>query len=99
MAIKRKINKSAEIRTALAEHPEMKPSQIAEMLAAKKIKVSAQMVSTIKSKTKSNGRKRTTKNGDLTVADLENTVVYLQGVGGLAKAKQLIALIEKVRNT
>ena len=49
MAKKSAVNKSQAIRDALAAHPDKSPSEIAEILKADGIVISAQYVSTIKS--------------------------------------------------
>ena len=46
------VNKSQAIRDALSAHPEKSPSEIAELLKAKGLKLNAQYVSTIKSNAK-----------------------------------------------
>ena len=43
---KTKVNKAAEIRQYYLDHPDAKPSEIVEAMAKRKIKVSAQQVST-----------------------------------------------------
>ena len=105
---KTKINKSEEIRQALKANPAAGPTEIAEQLTAKGIKVSPNMVSTIKNKSKASKGKRGRKgkklgrpvgSGSRTngIAEVESTIMIVQGVGGLDKAKQMIALMERVR--
>jgi hypothetical protein len=53
---KEAVNKSQAIRHALQAHPEKSPSEIAEALQAKGLKVNAQYVSTIKSNAKAKKR-------------------------------------------
>jgi hypothetical protein len=104
MATAKKVNKSEEIRKALEKHPDKKPKWIAEMLLGKKIEVTPQMVSTIKSKSKAGGQStKARKNGRIfrgwpgAYGDLQDTLTYIKAVGGLEKAKQLIALVEIAR--
>ncbi|HWA97356.1 MAG TPA: hypothetical protein VG713_02645 [Pirellulales bacterium] len=114
MAKATKVNKSAAIREALNANPDKQPKWIAETLTAKGVTVTAQMVSTIKSKVKAGaGKRRGRKPGRPAVTkaatngrgrtggdaydDVQSTIVFVQGVGGLDKAKQLIALLEAAR--
>jgi hypothetical protein len=54
---KETINKSQEIRDALAAHPDKSPAEIADQLKAKGLEVNAQYVSTIKSNVNAKSRK------------------------------------------
>lgn len=98
-----KTNKSAAIKEALKANPGKSPKEIAEIVTKGGTKVTAMYVSNIKA-TMSKGKKKgkrgrkpasTTSNG--AYADVQNAVVFVQGVGGLEKAKQLIALLETAR--
>jgi len=99
-----KVNKSQAIREALAAHKDKSPQEIANILTAKGVKVSATFVSTIKSKSKSKkakgkrGRRPNIEISKGVYADVETTIIFAERVGGLTKAKQLIALLEKVRD-
>ena len=97
-----KVSKSAAIKEALKANPGKGPKEIAEIVTKKGVKVTPIYVSNIKStmgkeKKGKRGRKpgSTTSNG--TYADVQSAVVFVQGVGGLDKAKQLIALLETAR--
>lgn len=96
-----KVNKSAAIREALKANPGKGPKEVSELLAKQGVKVSPMYVSTIKAtkgkKKGKRGRKPGSHSPSGIVADLQNTVVYVKGVGGLDKAKELIALLESVR--
>ena len=102
-----KINKSEAIRKALAKYPDKKPKWIAEMLLGKKIEVTAQMVSQIKSKSKTKddkvGAKKPVKDGRTfrdwpgAYGDLQDTIEYVKSVGGLERAEQLIALLKAAK--
>jgi hypothetical protein len=105
---KTKVNKSEEIRQAMKANPAAGPTEIATQLSEKGIKVTPNMVSTIKNKAKNSkgkrgpkGKKRGRPAGSTTrtngFPEVESTIVYVKGVGGLDKAKQLIALMEKAR--
>ena len=96
-----KVNKSAAIRDALKANPGKSPKEIAEIVSKGGVKVTAMYVSTIKTtmgkKKGKRGRKPGSQSSNGVVADLQNTIVYVKGVGGLDKAKELIALLESVR--
>lgn len=96
-----KVNKSAAIREALKANPDKGPKEIAEIMGKQGVKVTPLYVSTIKStmgkKKGKRGRKPSSQWSNGVVADLQNTVVFVKGVGGLDKAKELIALLESVR--
>ena len=96
-----KVNKTAAIKEALKANPGKGPKEIAEIVTKQGVKVTAMYVSTIKStmgkKKGKRGRKPGSQASNGIVADLQNTVVYVKGVGGLEKAKELIALLESVR--
>ncbi len=105
---KTKVNKSEEVRQAMTANPLAGPTEIATQLADKGIKVTPAMVSTIKTKAKTskgkrdpNGKKRGRPAGSTAHAngfsEVESTIVFVKGVGGLDKAKQLIALMERAR--
>jgi hypothetical protein len=102
------VNKSEEIRQAMKASPSAGPTEIAAQLSEKGIKVTPAMVSTVKTKTKSSKGKRGRKSKKLGrpvgggtrtngFAEVESTIVFVKGVGGMDKAKQLIALLEKAR--
>lgn len=99
-----KTNKSAAIKEALKANPGKTPKEIAEIVTKGGTKVTAMYVSNIKAtmgKGKAKKGKRGRKPGAATstgaFADVQNAVVFVQGVGGLEKAKQLIALLETAR--
>lgn len=58
---KRRVNKSEAIRELLAKHPNLKPIEAVAMLNRRRIAVSPQLVSQVKSKFKSRGSQRTTR--------------------------------------
>ena len=97
-----KVNKSAAIKEALKANPGKSPKEIAEIVTKGGTKVTAMYVSNIKATTgKSKGKKKgkrgpkvSTQSTNGLFADVQNTIVFVKGVGGLAKAKQLIALLE-----
>src|SRR6185295_10005587 len=95
-----KPNKSAAIQEALKANPDKGPKEIAEMLTKGGLKVTAMYVSNIKAKTGMKkkmkgkpGRKPGSQSSNGIFADVQNTIVFVKGVGGLDKAKQLIALL------
>lgn len=93
---KRKVNKSEKIRQALAAHPDAGPTEIAKMLAAQKVKVSVQQVSTVKNKAKSGGSKSAKRGRPKAKAPqalhgaLDSAFEFVEKVGGLVHAESLI---------
>lgn len=97
-----KVSKSAAIKEALKANPGKGPKEIAEIVTKKGTKVSAIYVSNIKStmgkgKKGKRGRKPGSTSSSSPYSDVQNAVVFVQGVGGLDKAKQLIALLETAK--
>jgi len=99
-----KTNKSAAIKEALKANPGKGPKEIAEIVTKQGVKVTPIYVSNIKAtmgKSKGKKAKRGRKPGSTTsigaYADVQSAVVFVQGVGGLDKAKQLIALLETAK--
>jgi hypothetical protein len=97
-----KTNKSAAIKEALKAHAGKGPKEIAEIVSKGGTKVSAMYVSNIKAtmgrkKKGKRGRKPGSRTSTGAFADVQNTVVFVKGIGGLDKAKQLIALLETAR--
>ncbi len=98
----KKVNKSEAIREHKAAHPEAKPKEISEELNKKGVKVSPGFVSTILTKSKAKGPKRSTgkKRGRPPGAmanieksahgALDNAFDFVHKVGGLLNAQQLI---------
>ncbi|HEX4129227.1 MAG TPA: hypothetical protein VHZ24_04235 [Pirellulales bacterium] len=96
----RKVNKSEAIREYLKAHPTKMPKEVAEDLTAKGIPVSAQMVSTIKSKGKVGKRRGRPgrKPGRPTMKSIQNgahsaldsAFEFVGKVGGLLHAQDLI---------
>jgi hypothetical protein len=102
---KRSTNKSQAIRDALEANPDQSPSEIAEALKAKGLKVNAQYVSTIKSgmkATKGGARKvvrrrkpgRASNNG---LGPIEAALKFITDAGGIKQAKQALATIEQIQ--
>ncbi|HWA97377.1 MAG TPA: hypothetical protein VG713_02750 [Pirellulales bacterium] len=98
-----KVNKSAEIRSALTQHPDKPPRWIAENLTEKGVKVSAGMVSTIKTKLKHSkgkrpGRKPGRKSATLSKSSanamaheaIDAAFDFVHKVGGLLNAQLVI---------
>ena len=98
-----KTNKSAAIREALKAHADKSPKEIAEIVSKQGVKVTPTYVSNIKATTgkgkkKGNrGPKTNTQTSNGVFADVQNTIVFVKGVGGLDQAKKLIALLESAR--
>jgi hypothetical protein len=102
---KRSTSKSQAIRDALEANPDKSPSEIAEVLKAKGLKINAQYVSTIKSGMKAKqGRARkvvrrrkpgrASSNG---LAPIEAALRFIRDAGGMEQAKQALSTIEKIQ--
>ena len=90
---KKPVNKSQAIRDALQANPGNSPSEIAEGLKAKGLKVNAQYVSTIKSNMKGKAKKsvvRRKKPGPARngLGPFAAALKFIHEAGGLASAKQ-----------
>jgi len=98
-----KVNKSAAIKEALKANPGKSPKEIAEVVTKGGTKVTAMYVSNIKAtmgkgkKKGKRGPKANTQSTNGMFADVQSTIVFVKGVGGLDNAKQLIALLESAR--
>lgn len=109
MAKKSTVNKSQAIRNALAENPDKSPSEIAEVLKADGIVISAQYVSTIKSNAKIKTKRRVmvrrgrppraaavgtgTGTG---MSTMDAALAFIKSAGGLAQAKNVLMTIEQI---
>lgn len=107
---KRKVNKSEAVRNYMAKNPNVGPSAVSEALSKRGVKVTPQQVSTIKNNAKNSAKRKTARgrkpsvmtigaeNGVLQVKDLMSAKVFADSVGGLEKAKGLLAALEELRN-
>lgn len=97
---KQKVNKTAEIKAALAKYPDLSPKQIADKLSARGIKVSAAYVSTTKSDMKRDAKTAKAKSDQpsdlVSVASLVEAKKFADKVGGLNEARQLVEYIGKL---
>lgn len=99
------VNKSQAIRDALQANPEKSPSEIAEALKAKGLDVNAQYVSTIKSNSKMNGRKRSvvkrrkpmTRSSHNGLGPVGAALEFIRAAGGLEEAKHALQTVEQIR--
>jgi len=103
MAKKAAVNKSQAIRDALAKNPDKSPSDIADMLKADGISITAQYVSTIKSNAKiktrrkvvaRRGRPRGTTSGGMGTMDA--ALALIKAAGSLQQAKNVLSTIEQI---
>ncbi|TWT33966.1 hypothetical protein KOR34_38020 [Posidoniimonas corsicana] len=107
---KRKVNKSESVRSYMAKNPKAGPSAVSEALGKQGVKVTPQQVSTIKANAKkktsakrkpAGGRKRaaskSSANGSFRVQDLLSAKDFAESVGGVEKAKSLLAALEELR--
>jgi hypothetical protein len=96
-----KTNKSEAIRNEINANKEATVSQIVESLAAKKIKVSPQLVSNVRTRmggtnSKRRGR-RSGRNSSLTVAQLELAANFAKDIGGIEQAVAALSTLDKLR--
>jgi hypothetical protein len=96
------VNKSEEIRK-LIKSGVKKPAEVTATLAARGIKVSAQMVSTVKSNMRARksarkiGRRRAIANSSAPPTDLRTLARFIRGVhevGGIAEARKILKELE-----
>jgi hypothetical protein len=111
MARKSTGNKSEAIRAYLSEHPEATPSVVVPALAGQGVKVTAQLVSSVKSTMKARGKKRgrrgkvatqraaarNTRASSLTAADLVEAKNFADRLGGVDQMRKAIDLLEQLR--
>ena len=105
MAKKAAVNKSQAIRDALAANPSKSPSEIAELLKADGITITAQYVSTIKSNAKIKTRRkvvarrgRPARGGALGagMSTMDAALALIKSAGGLEQAKNVLSTIEQI---
>jgi hypothetical protein len=95
------VNKTEAILTYAAEHPEVGPTEIVDALGSQGIKVSAQYVSSIRSKhgmaKKRRGRKGKTaaaaprgRRGDVIFDNLLEAKKFVQSLGNVDKARKVL---------
>jgi hypothetical protein len=101
MAKKAGVNKSQAIRDALAENPRKPPREIAEILASKGVKVSAQYVSIVKSNAKGKKKRKTARvpkpGKRSSLGSLGAAVDFIRAAGGLQQAKSALAAVEAIK--
>lgn len=97
---KTKVNKSAAIREYLSSNPDAKPKEIVAALKKDRIRVSPQMVSTIKGKVgspKKRGRKPTVAaNGHVNMDQLLAAKVFVQRCGSIEEARNAVQALAKL---
>jgi hypothetical protein len=94
------------IRDALEAHPEKSPSEIADQLTAKGLKVNAQYVSTIKSNAKNKGQKTKLVSRGRAAARREHgdfgpigaALQFIREAGGLKNARHALHTIEEIQD-
>ena len=103
----KKINKSELIREAHKAKPDAKPAELVEVLAAKKIKVSAQLISNVLSRVDGAGKKKkkpgrkpgfkSAKGHGLngTVEAIRLARQFADSVGGTEAATEILAALGK----
>jgi hypothetical protein len=105
MAKKAAVNKSQAIRDALEANPSKSPSEIAEMLKADGISITAQYVSTIKSNAKIKTRRRVIGRrgrpprggqGGSGMSTMDAALALIRSAGGLEQAKNVLSTIEQI---
>ncbi len=103
---KARVNKSQVVRDYMAANPEVGPKGVSAALKKKGIKVSPQMVSTIKTKAKkkSSGKKRgrpakkklARRAGGLNIDTLVKAKKLADRMGGVDKAKEALDALAKL---
>lgn len=104
MAKKSAVNKSKAIRDALSAHPDKSPSEIAELLKADGINITAQYVSTIKSNAKIKARRPVMGRrgrparaaAGAGMGTMEAALALIKAAGGLDQAKNVLSTIEQI---
>jgi hypothetical protein len=103
MAKKAAVNKSQAIRDALAKNPDKSPSEIAEILKADGITITAQYVSTIKSNAKIKTRRKVIarrgrpRGGAASgMGTMDAALALIRAAGGLEQAKNVLSTIEQI---
>jgi hypothetical protein len=85
-----KVNKSKAIRECLSSNPSAMPKEVVAALAKNRIRVSTQMVSTIKSKMVA------PKQGQVDLNQLLAAKVFVDRVGNIGEAKQAVMALAKL---
>lgn len=95
---KRKVNKSKMILNYCAKHPEAKPKEVAATLnKSDKLGISAQYVSTIKSKHRGVGGGSTATRRRVDLHGLIEAKKFIERVGGLKAAQDAINAIAQLQ--
>lgn len=96
-------NKSQAIRDYLKTHPNAGPTEVGRELKKKGLKVAPALVSNVKAAMlgkKAGGKRgrRTAmgKNDQVSITALVDAREFVDSVGGIAKAKKIIAALEKL---
>ena len=97
---KRKVNKSEAIRQYKAANPEAGPTAIADALTKKGIKVvPAQVSNVLTAAAKKDGKAPRGRRGggdQVSLSSLMDTQAFIDKVGGVESAKQLLGAVEKL---
>jgi hypothetical protein len=105
MAKKSAVNKSEAIRNALDANPDKSPSEIAEMLKADGINITAQYVSTIKSNAKIKARRKVVPRRGRPargaaagpgMSTMDAALALIKSAGGLEQARNVLSTIEQI---
>jgi hypothetical protein len=91
--------KSAAIREYLEANPNAKPKEVVEALKAKRMSVSAQMVSVLRGKQKRNpgrGRPKAGANGPAGIESLLEAKKLVSSLGGVEEARQALSTLAKL---
>jgi hypothetical protein len=102
---RRRTNKSAKIREAMAANPTASPSAIVKILGEQKIKVSPTLVSNVKARVSGGvavagrrgpGRPKKATNGLLNIEGLVAAKKFADHMGGVAAASQALATLARL---
>ncbi len=100
MAKSEGVNKSQSIRDYYKAHPKAKTSEVVEALAKDRISVSANLVTTVKSKhnTRRRAVKKVVAKGGVGVPELKAALALIKLTGSLKAATQALAVAQEIRD-
>lgn len=92
-------DRSNKIREYLENHPEMGPTAIAKTLTAQGLKVSPTLVSNVKARLETMGKKkrgRPAAGGKFDFASLVEAKKFAEQVGSIAEARRILDMLAKL---
>ena len=93
------VNKSQSIRDYYKAHPKAKTSEVIDALAKERITVSANLVTTVKSKhnTRRRAVKKVVAKGGVGVPEIKAALALIKLTGSLKAATQALAVAQEIR--